>query len=618
MKANFLIVAVAASLSAFAAPVWADGEKTVDIKRAALADAHLAIYARHNPQRDYQREYFAEAWKTFQDERIGQRLIKIICSRLPEEKLATATSKFQELKTALEPINVQALLNADEVVVVQVFEGMFNQTLAAARLNSTAAADCERGAVQAFELVARWTDGKATVKSSRVKNAAVTTLELPKESPFQPAFARLNDIVLISTNVGLLRHSVEQLQDDSAKSKFDDPRLKEALAHLPKPEDALVFFDGRRLFQSLGGIGDSIRSQSKNDADAARVARLIDRVVDETAILDYEVTVEYTEPGQNHTAAFGKLADGFDGKLLGRALSQAKPFDNWQSWVRKDATAYSLSPGVSLHVLYDGIVKLVREEFPESQYGFDKFAELQERVGVNLDRDILQSFSGESVSVTVPVKTADGSTRQESVTALKCQNPDKIRELLARAVDGLNSIPAVQMQQLKLEDCNDLKGFQKLHAAIFQMVGAQPVIGFRDGWMILASNQEAAEKLLAVREGKAESIDGAAIFAKLGIDPKGTVYRVSYRDIGAGVRQAADTIDKIGAMAPMFLSMAARNAKPEDLKLVQEVIGLLPSVAKVVRKFDFFGHNLSVTRQGPSPGTYLRESVTEVRVPKGM
>jgi hypothetical protein len=517
----------------------------------------------------------------------------------------------------LEPINVEALVNADEIVVVQVLEGPFNQTLVAARLNSKDAADCERGAVQALELVARWTEGKAAVETSRVKDATVTALSLPKESPYQPAIGRLNDLVLISTNVGLLRRSVEQLQDESAKSKFDDPRLQEALTHLPKSEDALVFFDGRKLFQSLRGIGDFIRSQSKNHKETARVARLIDRVVDETAILDYEVTVEYTKPGQNHTVAFGKLAYDFDSKLLGRALSQAKPFDNWQSWVPKDATAYSLNTGVSLHELYDGIIKLVREEFPESQQGLDKFAELQEKVGVNLDRDILQSFSGESVSVTMPVKGADGSTHQESVTALKCPNPDKIRELLARAIDGLNRIPALQMQQLKLDDCNDLKGFQELHAAIFQMLGAQPVIGFREGWMILASNQKAAEKLLDVRAGKAESIDGDASFQNLGINPKGTVSRVSYCDIGAGVRQAADTIDKIGAMAPMVLSMAAGNAKPDDLKPVQEVIGLLPSVAKVVRKFDFFGHNLSVTREGPSPGTYLRESVTEVRVPKG-
>ena len=70
-------------------------------------------------------------------------------------------------------------------------------------LNSSDAASCERGAVQAFELVARWTNGEATVETSRVKNATVTTLALPKESPFHPAVARLNDIVLISTNAGL-------------------------------------------------------------------------------------------------------------------------------------------------------------------------------------------------------------------------------------------------------------------------------------------------------------------------------------------------------------------------------------------------------------------------------
>src|SRR5271166_1093185 len=81
MKTNLFLVAVAASLAAFAAPVWADGEKAVDIKRAAPTDAHVAMYARHNPKRDYQREYFAEAWKTFQEEQVGQRLLDIVTSR---------------------------------------------------------------------------------------------------------------------------------------------------------------------------------------------------------------------------------------------------------------------------------------------------------------------------------------------------------------------------------------------------------------------------------------------------------------------------------------------------------------------------------------------------------
>jgi hypothetical protein len=328
------------------------------------------------------------------------------------------------------------------------------------------------------------------------------------------------------------------------------------------------------------------------------------------------VTVEFTEPGQNHSVSLGKLAFDYQDKLLGRALSQTSAIEHWQSWVPKDATAFSLTSGVNLHELYDGIVKLALEEFPESQKGFDDFATAQEKIGVNLDRDILQSFTGESVSLTVPIKSDDDSIRQESVVAMKCKNPDKIRELLSRAVDTLSQLPAVQPQQLKFETLDDLKGFQKLDAAILQTFGVQPVIGFRDGWMIIASHRDAAEKVLAVRDGKADSIEKAAGFEKLGIDLKGPVYCVSDHNIGAGLRHAADMIDKVGNMAPLFLSMAAGNAKPEDLKPVQEVIGLLPSVAKVIRKFDFYGQNVSVMHKGPLPGTYLREKVTEVRMPK--
>ena len=71
-----------------------------------------------------------------------------------------------------------------------------------------------------------------------------------------------------------------------------------------------------------------------------------------------------------------------------------------------------------------------------------------------------------------------------------------------------------------------------------------------------------------------------------------------------------------GLDRPGVLDTFAGKAKPEDFKLVQELTGLLQSVAVVVPKFDFFGHSLSVTREGLSPGTYLRESVTEVRVPR--
>jgi hypothetical protein len=622
MKTQFFAAMVVALVgTSTLAPTWADSPTSsskLDIKQAAPADAFLAIYARHNPQRDYQRAYFTDIWKTFQDEQIGPRLLSIVTSQMPADKLNTAKEKLQELQTALEPISLQSLLNADEWMIAERMDGPFNNVLWAVRLNSDDAADCERGIVQSFELLARWSEGKLTVNPIQLDGASASALTLPKQSPFQPTVARFNDIVLLSTNDSMLRSCVEQLQSKSAKSKFDDPRLQAALAQMHKPDDLLVFFDAHQLFNSLHGVGEFIRTHSKNDAKAVRLASVMDRVFDEAAILDYTVTVQYTEPGHNHSVSLVQMADGYEHTLLGKAIAKDdKPLDNWQTWVPSDATAYSIRRGPDFHELYDGIIKLVRDQFPESQSALDKFAEAQDKIGVNLDRDILQSFTGELACVTVPVTTADGTKRQTSVTALKCQNPDKIRELLGRAVDGLNKLPAVQTQQLKLEDCKKLEGFQEVHAAIFQMFAVQPVVGFRDGWMIMSCSPEGVEKVLAVRAGKAEAVDVSATFTEFGLDPKQALCDVTYKDIGASVQQAANVIDKVGAMAPMFLGMAAANAKPEELKPLQDIVGLLPSVAKVVRKFDFYGHSLSVTRQGPLPASYLQDCVTEVRPPKG-
>src|SRR6476646_11991126 len=159
MKARFqfvALVAVVATLSGTVAPAaWADG-RIVDIKHAAPPDAFLAVYAKRNPARDYQRQYYADAWKVFQDEKIGERLLKIITSTAPPDKLAAAKSKVDELKTALDPIDLKALANADEFVMTQVMQAPANHVLVAVRLKPEAAADCERGLVQALQLVSRW------------------------------------------------------------------------------------------------------------------------------------------------------------------------------------------------------------------------------------------------------------------------------------------------------------------------------------------------------------------------------------------------------------------------------------------------------------------------------
>lgn len=596
----------------------------INLKMAAPPEAHMVVYGRHNPERDGERQYWEDAWKTWNDERINERFLEIVTSTIPADKLATAKGVIDEVKTALGPINCQAFADAPEAVYAQEFEGPFNQHVLAVRLTADDASGFEQGVVNLFKLLSDKSGGKVPVVVTQVGSTSVTTLGLPPQAPMQPSIGHLGDVVVFSSSATLAKTALERMQSGTGASKFDDPRFVASLKQLPEGEDAITFFDGQQMFGKLHDIGGFVREQvakeHPNDADAAkkaeRFAGLFDRLIDECSIIDYITTVEYTEDGHHRTKTLGKLSEGFESKILGKVLGQGKPFQDWDKWVPADATAYSLNTGVNLHALYEGIMKIVQEEFPESKEGLAKFEAKQTEIGVHIDQDILQSFSGEMISVTVPVKAADGSTKKETVSAMRCTNPEKIRELLNRAFAGLAKVPAVQAQQLALTDCAGLEGFQEIHAAFLQMFGATPVIGFRDEWMMSSSSRAAVEKVLAVREGKADSINHATSFDKMKLDPKGPVNAVSYCDVGQGVRDGADMLEKVGAMAPMFIGMASGGkAKPEDLKPVMDAVGLLPSIAKVVRKFDYFEHKLSVTRVGAEPGTFVIETVQELRKP---
>jgi len=332
------------------------------------------------------------------------------------------------------------------------------------------------------------------------------------------------------------------------------------------------------------------------------------------SVLDYEVTVQYTDGFRNCATTLGMLEPDADKKILGKMILGGESFADWQRWIPADAVSYSLTTGVNLHPAYEGVIEILRQEVPESHEDLDKFEQAQNDIGVHLDRDILQAFSGESVSVTLPAASS-GAGGAESVYALRCHKPERIRELLHRLVEGLQQFEPVKAQQLSLTECEDLEGFDELSAMTLMMTGARPVIGFHEGWMIIGSSPSAVERVLDTYEGKEPSIAKAPSFERFDLEIEGPVSTVSYRHLAEGTRQSAAMLRQIGLMAPMILGMAGAQAEPEDLKPVQDALALLPSIAKVVGKFDFLEAMLSVTQQGEQPNSYQRRTVTLVRPP---
>lgn len=606
------------------AALWVAGTRVslaADLRDAVPSDVYMAVYARHNPERDYQRAYWKEVWKTFEETKIVDRAIKIVTDRAAQDNVDQARAILDEFREALAPVDWKAMEDCREFVYAQTMDvgaGAQNQVITSQhlvlmRLTPEAAAGSHKGLANLFRMAEKYASGKIAVEESEKDGVKLTQLTLPKEAPFQPTIAHAGDVVVFSSSNRLAEQSLVMLAGGEGQSKFADPRVQAALEQLPDAEDSIVVYDGKVHFEQLGEIDDFIRRVGRNDPNAERAAKIVERVIEELSIMDCEVTVEYTEGNQNRSASFGKLLPGTEDKLLTKVLTGGEPFEDWASWVPADALSYHLNTGANLHPAYEWALDLVREEIPEAREGLEKFEAWQAEHDVHVDRDILQAFSGEMVSVTLP---GAGSSlgAQQSVTALRCQKPERIRELLHRLVDFLKEQPALKAQMLDLKPVESLEGFEEVSAALLMVLQVRPVIGFRDDWMYIGSSAAAVEKVLAVQSGEGEAMADAEAFKRFGMEVEGPVASIQYTDLAASTRGVAQFLKQAGAIAPTVIGMAgANNADPETMAVLQEVAGLLPSLGKIVEKLDFYEAKLATVQAGEEPGTYVKRSVTLVR-----
>jgi hypothetical protein len=596
----------------------------LDLRRAVPADAYMVVHGKHNPKRDFQREYYKAVWKTVEETKIVEQATQIVVSRLRKDQVEQAKAVLEEVKAAASPIKLAALADCKEVVYAQRMSIMSEEVkvlishhLLLLRLTPEAAAQTQKGIKNLFGLAEKYSQGKVSVKTSTEGNATVVALGVPREVPFQPTVIRIGDVLLLSSSDEMARRSLDMLVRGAATSKFDDPRLKDALSRLPAPEDSLMFYDARLQFSQLRGMVDFLRSVGQGNPEAARIAGLMEVLFDEVSIMDYLVAVEYTEGNLNRSVAYGKTMPGAENKTLAKVLGGGEPFANWQTWVPANAVSYSLTTGANLHPLYERIIAVIKERFPEAEPGLAKFEQLQSQIGVHLDRDILQAFSGECVSVSLPAAVPSPFAGHDWVMAMRCQKPDRIRELLHRLVDKVKDHPIVAAQQLRLTKSETLEGFEELSALVLAGFGVKPVIGFRDGWMILGSNAEAVKTVLKTKAGKGPTIADTKAFKQFQLKVEGPVRSIGCTNLAEKTRQIAKFLNQAGTLAPMIIGMVGAKANPDDLKPIQEVLGLLPSLGKIVSKFDFLEANISVTQAGDQPGTYQVRTVTVVRPPAG-
>ncbi len=602
-------------LAGISAASATDASRNVDVRRGVPDDVFLAVYGKHNPERDYQRRYYDEVWQTVQKTKIMDKVVQMVTAQMSSEDYDKAKGVVDELREATKGIDIKALADAQEIVYAQWMQMApmpTSQHLLILRVTPEAAASTAEGVKNLLALAERYSGGEVTVSQREEAGAQVYGLVLPPQVPFQPAVAHMGDLFLFCSSRDLLSDSLQLLAGGSGACKFDDPRLKAALRQLPEMEDSLVFYDGRAQFAALRRLGGFLQQVGRGDSNVELVTRILDKLWDDVAIIDFEVTVEYTEGNLNRSATYGKLLPGTEDATLRKMLSGGQAFEKWYAWVPAGALSYSVCKGVNLHLLYERILAVLQEDVPAAAPALEQFEAIQAQLDLHLDRDILQAFPGEHVSVTLP---AAKGKRPESVVALRCTKPDRIKELLHRAMAAVQQIkePIVQAQQPKFVESEELEGFEALSLAVLNAFQVRPVFGFQDGWLYIGSSADAVKKVLATKAGRGETVEGTEAFRKLRLDVDGPVDSIAYKNTAEQVHAVADMLDQLGITIPMVMAMVPTGASQDDLKPFQAILSLLPDVSKIVRKFDFLEANVTVVQPGSDPGSYEKRSVTVVR-----
>ena len=75
-------------------------EGTLDLRRGVPADVYMAVYGKHNPERDFQRQHFEEVWKTIKETKILEKALQIVTSRMSQNDVEQAQAVLKEVETS--------------------------------------------------------------------------------------------------------------------------------------------------------------------------------------------------------------------------------------------------------------------------------------------------------------------------------------------------------------------------------------------------------------------------------------------------------------------------------------------------------------------------------------
>lgn len=320
-KTVWILAAAAATSAVFVAPTAMAGDR-FSLVRAIPDDVFFCTAGRHNAERAFLDQYWAEVFDALKATGIGADLMEFLASKLGEEERTAVEQLKERAKQLLDGVDWTALgggeavfaerfgkvikvgdnitmMPPDMVFLIQGTQGSAGKNYEGllAILHGIAA-EINKATAQEIFLV-------ETASKAGAKIASLNFLKaVPDVPPLPLTVALRGDVIIIALGSPILDDTLGLLDGNSdKKSLAATSRFKRAFAKLPTPEDEMTFFDMQALLDSIRPFIKDVVSEAAPDAkdvyapipDDPKVEEFHTKAVEAYRANDYQKALEYTQ-----------------------------------------------------------------------------------------------------------------------------------------------------------------------------------------------------------------------------------------------------------------------------------------------------------------------------------
>jgi len=601
------------------APVAVAGDGT-RVAKGVPDDVFLFVNWMDNPERDYLDKYWEEVWVAFEESGVLGDIKNFFLEVLPpneREKIEASMTKALDLVGG---VDWKGMFEKDGTYAMTMGP-MGPYHLLVLEVDPEKVEGIVAGLVKLLQEMAGLSEAVSYSSTAQEGGATIHVLSLPGGIPYAITLGVLGDRIVLSSSRDLARRSLELLGADSSEgSILSLPKFREARGKLPRAEDEIVFFHMGRMMDGMRAMFRNIPQES-GDEQAKAWLGMLDGILHDVDMMEYSVSVQYTEGYRNLEATYTKFRDDADTRPIWDVFGHQKPFREFQRFVPEKATSFSLSPGADVGALYRYLLGLFTR-IPGSQEMLAKWDGLQRDVlGFKVYDDVLAKIGGETVSVSFPAANPTPFGSDSSVTMVRLKETQALADFvegwLKKIVEIVNSkgIPVT----LKPTEVVEGGRFHTMQSAMMPFV--QPVIGFEGDYLVLATDADAVRSVLAVAGDPDGTILRNSRFTSVGLLPYSEVASIKYTNLEKQYRGMAEALGGIGMMMTMMGGMISAQMPPdapnkEIMKIVTKLAEILPKLAPVVAKIDFYQDSVSFTYFDREGKASIGRSATTIRPPQ--